>query len=800
MADIEERALAFLEKSIKQNKVFIDTCSILSEQANKFWEHAVPILQREGKHIIVPNRVYEEVVKFADHPELCAQKNPNLNQLAKEAVNTLGQLRKAHLIEVYGDPTDNFADNVFQTVFTQYRMKYDLMLITQDHNLAAEIDQIGRSKAVKSQHRIQVTRVTRYGFLSRFSDNPPNSKAKFNKPNSTDKDHNQGNLPSYNRIPDDECFSFAKDVVKIDGLLTPSQIPSEGDTISVVRGEITKIFRLGKRINAGGEGCIYETDNPTIVAKIYKPEKIDRAKYEKLRLMVAKNVYCKGVCFPRALAMNTQGEFVGYVMEKAQGRELQKSVFIPQLLKKHFPDWTKRETVELCITILNKFRYLHDRNIILGDINPNNILVVSPSDVYFVDTDSYQIEGFPCPVGTINFTAPEIQRKKFDTFLRTIGNERFAVATLLFMIMLPGKSPYSLQGGENQIDNIINGDFAYASGERSNGRAPEGVWRFCWSHLPRKLKDDFYETFHKDGLHHDENVRYSDGYWLKRFEEYLYFIDSGKLEAQDSMSLKLFPTRLKKSQNATYIRCKLCGQEVEEERTEDGICQECLKKGEIYHCARCGKELVYTNYQKYIKQRAKYNICKDCFDEGNMVYARIKCVDCGTYFEVTNSQKEYYEQKGLQLPKRCKSCIEKKKRAGNAYRSNKATTHSHSTSSTKTSTHKNNNGFCFITTAACEYFQKPDDCYELNTLRWLRDGWLSSQPDGPELIQQYYEIAPDIVHALEQSSQKDAIYVEIWTKYIQPCVELIELHAYSACKELYQMMVYDLKNKLLKEC
>ena len=73
MADIEERALAFLEKSIKQNKVFIDTCSILSEQANKFWEHAVPILQREGKHIIVPNRVYEEVVKFADHPELCAQ-------------------------------------------------------------------------------------------------------------------------------------------------------------------------------------------------------------------------------------------------------------------------------------------------------------------------------------------------------------------------------------------------------------------------------------------------------------------------------------------------------------------------------------------------------------------------------------------------------------------------------------------------------------------------------------------------------------------------------------------------------
>lgn len=82
----------------------------------------------------------------------------------------------------------------------------------------------------------------------------------------------------------------------------------------------------------------------------------------------------------------------------------------------------------LCITILKKLKYLHDRNVILGDINPNNILVVSPTEVYFVDTDSYQIEGFPCPVGTINFTAPEIQRKDFSTFLRTIGNERFAVA------------------------------------------------------------------------------------------------------------------------------------------------------------------------------------------------------------------------------------------------------------------------------------------------------------------------------------------------------------------------------------
>ena len=67
----------------------------------------------------------------------------------------------------------------------------------------------------------------------------------------------------------------------------------------------------------------------------------------------------------------------------------------------------------------------------MGDLNPTNIMVKFSEKVFFVDTDSYQIEDFPCPVGTPDYTAPEIQnRKKYD-FLRSIGNENFAVATLL---------------------------------------------------------------------------------------------------------------------------------------------------------------------------------------------------------------------------------------------------------------------------------------------------------------------------------------------------------------------------------
>ena len=563
--------------------------------------------------------------------------------------------------------------------------------------------------------------------------------------------------------------------------------------------------------------------------------------------MMTKNISCDGVCFPIALLYNEKNEFVGYLMPKAQGKELQRCLFIPQLLKKNFPDWKKKDTVRLCITILNKLKYLHDRNVILGDINPNNILVVSPDEVYFVDTDSYQIEGYPCPVGTINYTAPEIQRKRFDTFLRTLGNEQFAVATLLFMIMLPGKPPYSLQGGENQIDNIINGDFAYASGERTTGKAPEGVWRYIWSHLPRYLKDDFYETFRKGGMQSTEDTRFSDDDWLRKFEHYAELLENENsiFLANDSMSAELFPIRLKKDVNATYIKCKLCGREVDEERTEQGYCRDCLRKSESYSCSRCGSEIVYTNYQKLIRHAKRYDVCKACNDKLNTVYKRYccanpqcrnlieityryketlekkgkrlptvckecrdvtykrsQCTNCGRLFNITFGEKEYFDNKGFELPKKCPACRGVKQPTFNSQYPYSRTVNTRPTytpppvtrpSSNPVSEPKKKNSFCFITTAVCDYLNKPDDCYELTILRNFRDNWLAKQRDGVSLIQEYYHIAPTIVRNIDASSDKDRVYNKIWESYIKPCIKLIELSAYKACMDLYRTMVLELK-------
>ena len=791
MPDAEDKAATFLESSVNNFKIFIDTCSLLFDQADAFWAHIVPLLQREKKSVIVPFRVYEEVKKFAENPSLCAQKNdPTLNQRAKATLNSIATLQKAGVVEIFGDKHDNFADNVFQTVFTQFRVKYNLMLITQDRNLASDILAIGKRKSVNTKNRILVEKINKYGYLSIFH---------FGEMQSPTGQRFSSMCVANERtsIPEDECFAFTTSVRKATGKLTVSSVPSEGANLTAERNGIRKPVKLLDAGPSGGEGTIYTTSILGTVAKIYKPEKLDRAKFEKLSLMMTKSIDCDGVCFPLALLYNQRNEFVGYLMKQASGKELQRCVFIPQLLKKNFPKWNKTDTVTLCVTILKKLKYLHERNIILGDINPNNILVVSPSQVYFVDTDSYQIEGFPCPVGTINYTAPEIQRKEYSSFLRTLGNEHFAVATLLFMIMLPGKPPYSLQGGENQIDNIINGDFAYASGSRSTGKAPEGMWRFCWSHLPRYLKDDFYETFRKGGEHSTEKTRYSTGDWLQKFERYLDLLTSGKLASQDSMSMDIFPSRLKKNPKATYIRCWICGNEADEEQTEQGICQNCLKKGDIFHCAKCGCEMIHTNYQKYIKQSPRYEICKDCLNKRNMVYTTIRCSECGRNFEITNGEKEFFDKKGFQLPKKCKDCRGQRAYAqGSGYSSGGS---SNSRSSRSSSSGGSNSGWCFITTAACEYFGKPDNCYELMMLRQFRDGWLAVQSGGEELIREYYRIAPYIVDELNTSEYRDAVYQDIWDCYIIPCVRLIEQNDYEPCRKLYERMVQNLKQTILKE-
>ena len=100
---------------------------------------------------------------------------------------------------------------------------------------------------------------------------------------------------------------------------------------------------------------------------------------------------------------------------------------------------------------------------------------------------------------------------------------------------------------------------------------------------------------------------------------------------------------------------------------------------------------------------------------------------------------------------------------------------------------------CFITTAVCDSFNKPDNCYELEMFRSFRDNWLSKQTDGKQLIEEYYTIAPKIVEKINSLANAKEIYQSIWDNYLKECLRYLEQKNTKSCKKVYIDMVNNLK-------
>lgn len=462
-------------------------------------------------------------------------------------------------------------------------------------------------------------------------------------------------------------------LVSLKGSL-PGEQARKGEPVSIAvtadDGMHRKQVELTKKIGEGGEGSVFETNvgaDSDYVVKIYARNKLLDTKIDKLKLMMSKSIIHPGVCFPVALIENERNETTGFLMQRARGVELGKSVFMPKLLQSKFPSWTRRDTIQLCITILEKIKYLNDRSIILGDINGQNILVVSPTEVYFVDCDSYQIGNYPCPAGTAHFTPPEAQGKNYSTFLRTQAMENFAIATLLFMIMLPGKSPYAAVGGASPEENIRNGVFAYESSDAS--KIPSGKWGYIWSHMSFNVRQAFVETFRKNGAHFAPEKRLNTGQWLQLFKAYQHGI-TGML-AWDPMAMDLFPSRPK------MRKCKKCGKKyVPDPSHYKPICPECAKSeraarqaarqaeenrkraehlkwlGEIWQQYPCKNPKCYNTITLYNRDREKYKFkrkpeyCYECWQD-------TPCRKCG----YIAARWMHDERDGL-----CRNCYEKERR------------------------------------------------------------------------------------------------------------------------------------------
>lgn len=105
---------------------------------------------------------------------------------------------------------------------------------------------------------------------------------------------------------------------------------------------------------------------------------------------------------------------------------------------------------------------------------------------------------------------------------------------------------------------------------------------------------------------------------------------------------------------------------------------------------------------------------------------------------------------------------------------------------------------CFFTTAACEVVGLGDDCWELNTLRGFRDGYLSQHRDGVADVTRYYAEGAMILDALKRSPDALSRLLELYWLTILPCALAIKLGLNKLAWSLYRRRFNALREEMIQ--
>ncbi len=113
-----------------------------------------------------------------------------------------------------------------------------------------------------------------------------------------------------------------------------------------------------------------------------------------------------------------------------------------------------------------------------------------------------------------------------------------------------------------------------------------------------------------------------------------------------------------KTAEVQTIKCKFCGKETDANDAVNGICPECLQKGDTCTCSKCGKEYIFTNFEKYVKKDRNSGKCPECLAKDHETKIELTCVHCGKKYTLSQTQVDFYQKHHWNLPKRCKECRE----------------------------------------------------------------------------------------------------------------------------------------------
>jgi DNA-binding helix-hairpin-helix protein with protein kinase domain/Tfp pilus assembly protein PilF len=284
-----------------------------------------------------------------------------------------------------------------------------------------------------------------------------------------------------------------------------SQTEAVGPIHEIFHTSQSDIVRLGRRIGIGAEGEVYEIqDRSDLVAKIYHepppPEKAE--KLVVLSRLGNERLFNLSAWPVSTLRDAPDGEVVGFVMKKISQAEEIHALHSPKSRLQKFPEASWVFLIYAAANIARAVALIHEHGLVIGDVNPKNILVTRKATVYLLDVDSFQVSAdgktYRCEGGFPEYTPPELQGVAFRDVDRAQEHDCFGVAAVIFQLLFMGRHPFSgryLGVGEMPLERAIRERrFAYgADAEARKMRQPPGT--LALDSMPPPLVDLFRRAF-----------------------------------------------------------------------------------------------------------------------------------------------------------------------------------------------------------------------------------------------------------------------------------------------------------------
>jgi DNA-binding helix-hairpin-helix protein with protein kinase domain len=246
-----------------------------------------------------------------------------------------------------------------------------------------------------------------------------------------------------------------------------------------LEGQDQEFTLEGPLLGRGGEASIYAVPGRAdVAAKIYHNPTSEQA--DKLAAMLAAPPVAPPspgehvtIAWPIGRLHETEGErrVVGYLMPRLETAHLIWEFYNPSARLEICPQFHHGPLLRLARNLAGAVRLLHERGYVIGDLNESNVAATVQGLVTLIDVDSFQTPGgdrlHRCRVGRPDYTPAELQGASFADVDRRLEHDNFALAVLIFQLLMQGIHPFAGTSAGGEPDSIA-------------ARIAAGAWPYAW--------------------------------------------------------------------------------------------------------------------------------------------------------------------------------------------------------------------------------------------------------------------------------------------------------------------------------